>query len=509
MLGVVGQLFHAAAFRLVDGLLHGRCYLLGVEDNAAVHVARGAASRLRERAGRAQEALLISIEHRHKRHFGQIQTLAQQVHAHEHAVNAPPQVFHNLHALQSVHVAVDISRGDAVFQKIVREFFRHALGQGRYQDALVGLAGFRDFFHQVVDRVVGGAHLYGRVEQSRGTDHLFHNHALAFLQFVVGRRGTDVNHLLGHFVELVEGERAVVQGGWQAEAIVHERLLARAVAAVHGAYLRHADMALVDDDQKVLGEEVQEAIGARARRASVEVARVVLNAAAVPQLAYHFDVVLHALFQPFCFERLAAGLEVGDLRHEVVLNLPYGKFLCIFRGKEKIGGINLIFLKNINARAALGINLLDAVDFVAPVSDADNVVGVGKVDIHAVALDAEVARRGRHVVARIEAGHKAAQEFVEAQLPPYFQFDDVFVESRGIAHAVNARDGRNYHHVLAAREQRGGSGEAQFVDVLVDGKVFLDISIRGSDIGFGLIVIVVRNVILHRILGEKAFELAV
>ena len=268
-------------------------------------------------------------------------------------------------------------------------------------------------------------------------------------------------------------------------------------------------MALVDDDQKVLGEEVQEAIRARARRASVEVARVVLNAAAVPQLAYHFDVVLHALFQPFCFERLAAGLEVGDLRHEVVLNLPYGKFLGIFRSKEKIGGINLIFLKNIDARAALGIYLLDAVDFVAPVSDADNVVGVGKVDIHAVALDAEVARRGRNVVARIEAGHKAAQEFVEAQLPPYFQFDDVFVESRGIAHAVNARDGRNYHHVLAAREQRGGSGEAQFVDVLVDGKVFLDIRIRGSDIGFGLIVIVVRNVILHRILGEKALELAV
>ena len=172
----------------------------------------------------------------------------------------------------------------------------------------------------------------------------------------------------------------------------------------------------------------------------------------MPQLAYHFDVVLHALFQPFCFERLAAGLEVGDLRHEVVLNLPYGKFLGIFRSKEKIGGINLIFLKNIDARAALGIYLLDAVDFVAPVSDADNVVGVGKVDIHAVALDAEVARRGRNVVARIEAGHKAAQEFVEAQLPPYFQFDDVFVESRGIAHAVDARHRRNYHHVLAARE---------------------------------------------------------
>ena len=357
--------------------------------------------------------------------------------------------------------------------------------------------------------MVGGAHLYGRVEQSRGADHLFHHHAFAFLQFVVGGRGTDVNHLLGHFVELVEGERAVVQGCRQAETIVHERLLARAVAAVHGAYLRHAHVALVDDNQKVLGEEVQEAIRARARRASVEVARVVLNAAAVPQLAYHFDVVLHALFQPFCFERLAAGLEVGDLRHEVVLNLPYGKFLCIFRGKEKIGGINLIFLKNINARAALGIYLLDAVDFVAPVSDADNVVGVGKVDIHAVALDAEVARRGRHVVARIEAGHKAAQEFVEAQLPPNFQFDDVFVESRGIAHAVDARHRRNYHHVLAAREQRGGSGEAQFVDVLVDGKVFLDISICGSDIGFGLIVIVVRNVILHRILGEKALELAV
>ena len=47
------------------------------------------------------------------------------------------------------------------------------------------------------------------------------------------------------------------------------------------------------------------------------------------------------------------------------------------------------------------------------------------------------------------------------------------------------------------------------VDLLVDGRFLLDEGIGARHIGFGLVVIVIADEIFHRIVGEKAFELAV
>ena len=63
---VVAQLFHAAALRFVNGLLHGARYLVGIHNDEAVHVAGGAASRLRERTMRSQETLFVGIEDGHE-----------------------------------------------------------------------------------------------------------------------------------------------------------------------------------------------------------------------------------------------------------------------------------------------------------------------------------------------------------------------------------------------------------------------------------------------------------
>jgi hypothetical protein len=47
------------------------------------------------------------------------------------------------------------------------------------------------------------------------------------------------------------------------------------------------------------------------------------------------------------------------------------------------------------------------------------------------------------------------------------------------------------------------------VDLLVDGAFFFDIGIGARHIGFGLIIIVERDEIFHRIVGEELFELAI
>ena len=77
-------------------------------------------------------------------------------------------------------------------------------------------------------------------------------------QLPVARRRRDVDRLRARALELLEVERPVVERRRQAEAELDERLLARAVAAVHAADLRDGHVALVDDEQEVLGEVVEQ-----------------------------------------------------------------------------------------------------------------------------------------------------------------------------------------------------------------------------------------------------------
>jgi hypothetical protein len=74
------------------------------------------------------------------------------------------------------------------------------------------------------------------------------------LHFVGAGRGADVDHLVEVILEFGEGERAVVEGAGQAEAVVDQHLLAGAVAVVHAAHLGNGHVALVDDQQPVGGK---------------------------------------------------------------------------------------------------------------------------------------------------------------------------------------------------------------------------------------------------------------
>ena len=65
-------------------------------------------------------------------------------------------------------------------------------------------------------------------------------------------------------------------------------------------------MRLIDDGEEVLREIVDECRGGRARRATIDVARVVLNAGAEADLLNHFEIVLRAHAQALCFQQLAA-----------------------------------------------------------------------------------------------------------------------------------------------------------------------------------------------------------
>ena len=81
---VVFQLERAATVGFIDGFLHRSGDSVGIHNHLAVEVTRGTASRLGERAVAPQKALFVGIDDGNERHFGQVETLAQQVHANQH-----------------------------------------------------------------------------------------------------------------------------------------------------------------------------------------------------------------------------------------------------------------------------------------------------------------------------------------------------------------------------------------------------------------------------------------
>ena len=366
-----------------------------------------------------------------------------------------------------------------------------------------------DFFEQVIDGEVGVAHLDGRIEQARGADDLVDKGAAGLREFVVVGGGTDVDDLPRQGLKLFKLQRTIVQRCGQAEAVAHEGLLARAVAAVHGTDLRDGDVTFINDDEKIFRKEVEQAVRTCAGGASVEIARIVFDARTVTEFAYHLYVVVHTLFEALGFEVFVLLLEPLHLLHEVVLDLADGEFLRFFGGEEEVGGVDFIFVKRTDTLPRKTVDLFDAVDFVAPEVDAQHIVGVSEEDVHRVALHAEVAALRCHVVAGVEAVHQAAQEDIHRDTLAGAQEDDVFVECRGVAHTVDAAHRRHHHHIFAPREQSRSSRQAEFVKVVVDGEVFFDISVGRGNVGFGLIVVIVGDVVLHRVVGEEALHLGV
>ena len=156
-----------------------------------------------------------------------------------------------------------------------------------------------------------------------------------------------------------------------------------------------------------------------------------------------------------------------------------------------------------------GVHLLDAVYLLVPPAYSQYVVAVGHEYVHRFPLYAETATTQFYIVADVECVNEAAQKLVAVQRLSLLYLDDVLLQGHRSPHAVNARDGRHYHHIPAPREQGRDSPQAQLVYLLVDGKVFFYVGVGGGQIRLRLVIVVVRNIVFHGVLGEEALHLLV
>ena len=182
---------------------------------------------------------------------------------------AAPQVAQDLDALERLDVRVQVAHADAELLVVLRQVLRHALGQRRDQHALAlaprasRISCSRSSTWPLTGRTsIGGSiRPVGRMICSTTTP-------LRLRQLVgprrrgdedrPGRRAPPTPSKLSGRLSSADGRR---------KPYATSTSLRDAIAVVHAADLRHGLVALVDDDQRVLGQVVEQRRRRLARRA--------------------------------------------------------------------------------------------------------------------------------------------------------------------------------------------------------------------------------------------------
>ena len=320
------------------------------------------------------------------------------------------------------------------------------------------------------------------------------------------RRGGDEDGLVHPLDELVEAQRPVVPGRRQAEAVLDEHVLARLVAGVLPVQLRDGDVALVDDAEIVLGEEVEQRVGRLAGLAAVEVAAVVLDARADAGLGQHLEVVLGAHPEALRLEQLALLLELLQALAQFDLDGADGPLDDLVAGHVVGGRVDRDVLHFVAHLPGHDVEGHDALDRVAEHLDPERSLLVGGVDLDGVAAGAERAADEVDVVAGVLEVDEAAQHLALVDLLPHRQAEDAVRVLVGRAQAVDARH-RGDDDDVAAHQERRGRGVPEPVDLVVDGRVLLDVGVRRGQVRLGLVVVVVADEELDPVLREQVAQL--
>ena len=167
--------------------------------------------------------------------------------------------------------------------------------------------------------------------------------------------------------------------------MLDQHVLAGAVAGELAVQLGHGDVALVDDDQVVLGEEVEQGVGGLPGRPAVEVAAVVLDARADAGLGQHLEVVLGADPEALRLEQLALLLEVLQAFPQFGLDGADGPLDDLVAGDVVGRGVDGDVLQLVAHLARHDVEGHDAVDGVAEHLDPERLLLVGRVDLDGVA----------------------------------------------------------------------------------------------------------------------------
>ena len=253
----------------------------------------------------------------------------------------------------------------------------------------------------------------------------------------------------------------------QPEAVFGERQLAAMVAARHRADLRDGLVALVDEQQRIVGQIFEQGRRRLAGQAAGQEAAVILDAGAGAGRGDHLEVEIGALLEPLRLQQPALGLQfleplaelVPDRLHRLLHRRAGGHVVRI--------GVDLDVIERRDLLAGQRVELDDLLDLVAEEADPPGHVLIMRgEDLQAVAAHAEIAAREGRVVALVLERDELADDLALVDALALLEVEGHRRIGFDRADAVEARDGGDDDHVVAF-EQRPGGRVAHPVDRLV------------------------------------------
>ena len=148
----------------------------------------------------------------------------------------------------------------------------------------------------------------------------------------------------------------------------------------------------------------------------------------------------------------------------------------------------------------------DSLHLVAEQLDPDPQLLVGRVQLDRVAPRPEAAPGEDVVISRVVQLDEPAQKLTLVDHVPGSDDEDPVLVLLGRTEAVDARHRGHDDHVTPEKQARGGR-VTEAVDLVVDRRVLLDIGIGRRQVRLGLVVVVVRDEVLHPVLREKLLQL--
>ena len=268
-------------------------------------------------------------------------------------------------------------------------------------------------------------------------------------------------------------------------------------------------MALVDEDQRVVGQVLEQGRRRLAGAAPGEVTRVILDAGARAGRLDHLDVEAGALLQALCLEETAGSGELIEAELELLADALHRLGQRRPRRDVVRVGVDLHRLELAVGGAGQRVELDDRLDLVAEEIDAPGaVLKVGREQVDGVAADAERAAAEVGIAPLVLERDEVGDELTLVDALADGEREGHRRVGLDRADAVDAGDRGDDDHVVAF-EQRARRRMAHPVDLLVDGRFLLDIGVGARDVGLGLVVVVIGDEILDRVLREERLELAV
>ena len=327
-------------------------------------------------------------------------------------------------------------------------------------------------------------------------------------QLARGGCGAGVDGLGLKRLKLEKIHRPVVQRAGQAETVIYQHRLARAIALVHATNLRDCHVRFIQHEQIIVREEIKQRCRPRTRRPAGNVARIVFDAGAETHFLHHFQIVFRPHLNALRLQQPAVPLEPPDALAQFLADGEDGAFHFVAGGHELFRRENHVRLERFQLVAGKRLEARQLFDVIAEKLHAQTVLATGGPDFHGIAAYPEIAALEGDVVARVLKVHESRKKLIAREFLPHTNGNDQRRVILLAADAVNAGHAGDHHHIPPA-EERSHGGEPHPFDVIVDARILLNKRVRTRDVRLRLVIIEVTDKIFDRVFWEKALKLRV